>query len=103
MTPQEIASKIDNLAHLKPDAPSSICGILDTEFPRMVEVGEEFGRALEDQLRYMGWENYLTHSYCSKATFESHLHKKGTGIKVSIISSVFFGTFTQIDVSGRRL
>jgi len=98
MTSQEIAYKIDNLAHLKPTSPTSIQCILDTDFPHQVEEGAEFGRALQDELRFLGWENFLSYSSCTKATFEAHLRKKFTGTHVEIISSVFLGEFTQITV-----
>jgi len=101
--PKQIAEYIDNHAHFDPHAPNSIKFILDDKdlIPHQVEAGAEFGKALDDALRDLGWERYLTHSYCKKAPFEANLHKRDCSLKVSIISSVFFGhfTFTQIDLT----
>ena len=100
ISPKEVAQRIDNSASRRTTGRNSVDYILEldapTDFPSMVEVGEEFGRALDEALRFLGWQRYVVGHYCSKATFEAHLTKPGTGVKIEIISSFFLGPFTQI-------
>lgn len=59
-----------------------------------VDQGMSFGRTVAAVLEDKGWRPFETGSYCSKATFETHL-KKGNR-RVEIISAVFMGAFTQV-------
>lgn len=102
VSPEKIAAQITNQTELNKlgKTLNSISMMFDVDYPTMVDIGSEFGRALTSELYRLGWVDTQSYSYCTKATFESHLKKDG--FKVNIISAQFLGPFTQIELTISR-